>query len=107
MEHSRKLKWANGLIGLGCILSAVRGAEAMAVTLLASSKFALADNVMDTHVGRFYEQAINSLKQQLDEQDFGLAWADGCAMSLDQAVTLALDAAAALTMPSPMATHNS
>jgi len=38
-----------------------------------------------------YEESVASVRAQLDQQTFAAAWAEGRAMTLEQAIALALD----------------
>ncbi|HEX9438485.1 MAG TPA: tetratricopeptide repeat protein, partial [Roseiflexaceae bacterium] len=86
------------LVGIGGVAGAVRQAE-RAVRLLSA-----AENLLDTiglslaawpEVRADYERFVAAARAQIDEATFATAWAEGRAMSLEQAISEALSVTAA------------
>ncbi|HEX9440005.1 MAG TPA: tetratricopeptide repeat protein [Roseiflexaceae bacterium] len=95
MRHFLEMKeWiAQGLVGLGGVAGTVRQAE-RAVRLLSAAETLLNSIGLSVSVWpdvrAAYEQRKAAARAQLDEATFAAAWADGRALSLEQAIAEAL-----------------
>ncbi len=95
---ARRFEWKEGiaqcLVGIGGVASAVGQAEraarllSAAETLLDSIGLSLA---AWPEVRADFDRYVAAARAQLDEATFKAAWAEGRAMSLDQAIALALE----------------
>jgi len=95
---ARRFEWKEGiaqcLVGIGGVASAVGQAEraarllSAAETLLDSIGLSLA---AWPEVRADFDRYVAAARAQLDEATFNAAWAEGRAMSLDQAIALALE----------------
>ena len=83
-------------LGVVATLLAARGDTEGAARLLAGAGalFERVGNPLEPFERRIYDQNVGRIKAQLSEETFALAWAEGRAMSFEQAVAFALEATA-------------
>jgi DNA-binding CsgD family transcriptional regulator len=94
-EMGDKANAAHCLEGLAGLI-AERGESARAARLFGASEALLeaagAPRYVQVQARALYERAVDALRSRLGEEAFGVAWAEGKAMPLEQAVEYALSA---------------
>jgi predicted ATPase/transcriptional regulator with XRE-family HTH domain len=101
IEHKQNIAWC--LVGLGGVAGAVGQGE-HAARLLSAAEI-LFDTIglslaLGPEVRADYDRYVAAARAQLDEATWAAAWAEGRAMSLDQAVAYALSATIPASAPS-------
>jgi predicted ATPase/class 3 adenylate cyclase len=94
-EAERKIRIPDGLVGLGGVADLRRQPERAARLLGAAA--ALLDAMpatLDPADHLDYERIVANVQAQLDETSYATAWAEGRAMTLEQAIAYALESTA-------------
>jgi hypothetical protein len=91
-EAERKIGMPNGLVGLGGVANLRRQPE-RAVRLLGAATVLLdaMHSTLEPADRLDYEHIVANVQALLDEATYATAWAEGCAMTIEQAIAYALE----------------